>query len=289
MANEQIKQWSGNAPVGRATSGDAATQRLDGDSRYVLVNTAGESHIGTRSYQQDALFVTEAVSMRPGEKTKAFGIVCDGMGGLENGEKASNMAVMMLREALDAIRAENDVETVLTDAVHQIDAAVCRECAAESGAGSGTTLAAALVFGRNLHWISVGDSRIYILRNGEILQITQDHVYMARLMEMVEAGQMSVEEAEAHPQKGALISYIGSGNVQRVNTNKEAFPLVHKDIVLLCSDGLPKSLTDGMICEAVYEHFGDIREAARQLPLRAFDAGGGAKDNTSVVLMQYLE
>jgi protein phosphatase len=255
---------------------------------FVVILTASGTHIGTREQQQDAVYVSDTVCFKREEepRPRVLGVLCDGMGGMEMGGDASRLVVESLAGNLPAIRACEDIGAFFENAIRNLDT----EIAGRYGRGtSGTTLAAAVVEGNRLYWVSVGDSRIYILRRDEIVQVTRDHTYMLKLKDEVNKGLITDEEANANPKKEALISYIGAGVVELIDSNKDPFLLESGDIVLMCSDGLTKSLSDEDIARIVSEHYGDIRETARLLPLFAFDAGIGSKDNTSVILIQYLE
>jgi protein phosphatase len=305
------------------------------DGCFSEVITGSDSHIGTREYQQDALYVTETAIGDPTVPLKAFGVLCDGMGGLEDGEKASRIAVENLAAALGGFACDSEVDRFFVDEIHRLDGIVRAECGergeggeaggdtayANGGAGaggagqgrnpndpvedgapnaagssdrktgapkSGTTLTAALIYGDRLHWASVGDSRIYILRGGDIVQVSRDHNYSMLLREYVRQGRMEADDAESHPMRGALVSFIGSGNVRYIDTNRTPFALESGDIVLLCSDGLVKSLADEEIQDVVNAGYGDMASAAKSLTLAAFDKGSGSKDNISVILMQYF-
>ncbi len=243
-------------------------------------STAAASHIGTREYQQDALYAS-------GSRGKyAYGVLCDGMGGMEAGEKASSDVVEYLANQLELWTEEKAVPELYQQAiVHANEMILGRYC--QDGHSTGTTLVSAFMHGENLFWASVGDSRIYIIREEEIVQMTRDHNYALELAVLVAAGNMTPEEAAADPQKEALISYIGAPELSLIDINQQPFLLKAGDQVLLCSDGLTKSLSDEKILEQVLSCKGDIKEAARNLPLMAFDEGNGTKDNTSVILMRY--
>jgi protein phosphatase len=206
------------------------------------------------------------------------------MGGMVDGERASCIAVEDLSQHLDALVNYQDLPGFLENALRKIDRMIYQEC----GEGSGTTIVTAVILGNHLYWAAAGDSRIYILRNQQITQVTRDHNYSLLLEKDVEAGKITQEEALIHPQREALISYLGSGDVPLIDTNRTPIALEHGDMVLLCSDGLYKSLSDEEIRAIVWHFYGDIKEGAKRLPLIAFETGSGAKDNTSVVLMQYF-
>jgi protein phosphatase len=273
------------AAVIAAHDDDATTIRYNRKESYVEIITAQATHVGTRAYQQDALTVTETTCFSPGETPKVYGIVCDGMGGLAEGGAVSTKTVELLAQKLDELTDFDDIPAFFRRQIFELDGLIAKQF----GAGTaGTTLAVALIIGNRLYWSSVGDSRIYLFRKGEIVQVTHDHNLRLRLMQAVEEGRITSEEAEDHPQKDALISFIGSGSMDLIDANRDSFDLSSGDIVLVCSDGLTKSLSDEQINNVILNNYGDIKETARLLPLIAFDTGG-AKDNTSVVLIQYFE
>jgi protein phosphatase len=277
---------SANCQQGSASAGDdVVTLRAERIESYCEVVTAADSHVGTRDYQQDSLYVSDTACFAQGAEAKTLGIVCDGMGGLKSGSEVSQRVLGYMVQALDDIGTIDDLAKYIRNHIRDLDA----EIADEYGAGkAGTTMVLALLLGSQLYWASVGDSRIYLLRGGEIAQVTRDHNLRLLLEREVAEGRMPAGEVEEHEQKEALISYIGSGEVELIDIGRNPIKLLSGDIVLLCSDGLTKSLSDDEINAVIAEHYGDIRETSRLLPLIAFDTGG-SKDNTSVVLIQYFE
>jgi protein phosphatase len=253
------------------------------DHTKPTVETACASHIGTRQYQQDA------VLLGTGRGDIVFGILCDGMGGLEDGELASRTAVESVSEALRGMDPECNIPSFLISTAILANGAVGAIPSASGRRGeSGTTLTVAVITKGSLFWASVGDSRIYILRHGEIVSVTRDHSYSLELGEMVAKGKITAEDAANDPGRDALISYLGIDNLELIDFNHNAFALEHGDIVLLCSDGLYRSLSDADIAGLVARHGDELDECARVLPLYAFDNAKGAhQDNTSVVLLRY--
>lgn len=273
----------GNAmPPPTVPRNDEVTVQLDHTKSY-FVNTAMSTHVGTREYQQDAAYVCEPLY----EEGVAFAILCDGMGGMAGGERVSSDVVAFMANRIAALEAGQDVPDFLERAAADANAMVVEQNAA-TGQDSGTTLIAAIIRGGGLYWLNVGDSRIYILRAGEIARMTRDHNFALELQEMVDAGRITPEQAQADPRKDALVSYIGAPVLEIIDVNRGVFELQYGDMILLCSDGLTKILPDSDILAVIKEHGSDISATARALPLEAFDKSAGGMDNTSVILMQYL-
>ena len=249
-----------------------------------VVNTAMATHIGTREYQQDAAYVCETIF---GEGL-AYGILCDGMGGTAEGERAGSEAVAFMANRIAALGDEPNIPIFLEQAANDANNLILDQNALLQR-DSGTTLLTVLIREGMLHWLSVGDSRIYIIRENEIVQVTNDHNLSLELQELVESGQITQEQADTDPEKDHLISYIGAPALERIDLNLSPFQLLHGDIVLLCSDGLTKALYDDEILDIIISNASNIAEAARLLPLVAFDRSPGGLDNTTVILMQYLK
>ncbi|MCL1834981.1 MAG: protein phosphatase 2C domain-containing protein [Oscillospiraceae bacterium] len=260
-------------------------QLSDASEDAIHYITAGETHQGTREYQQDAYYVSNSASARRGDSTGVFGILCDGMGGMERGGEASSIVVDELSKELGALAQETEIAEFFKENIRKMD----RMLAGRFGDGvTGTTLVAAVVVEDRLYWCSVGDSRVYLLRAGEIVQVTRDHNYHLQLMEKADAGEITVVEADTHPDREALISFIGSGRADLIDANSEPFHLENGDVILLCSDGLNKSLSDAEIGKLVFNSPGSLVDIARQLIRTSIDIDMNAKDNTTVVLIRYV-
>lgn len=207
---------------------------------------------GNRKYQQDAVYVSGSRKIAGNRKTRVFAAVCDGMGGMADGGRASSTAIHMFREGFEKIEKEPNIQipTFFRQGIRSVDA-VISQFPKEAGKGSGTTLVAVIAENNRLYWASVGDSRIYILRGRDMIQVTRDHNYMLRLQQMVDNGQMTLQEAQAKKQKEALISFLGIGNVTLMDINEQPFEMQFGDIVLLCSDGITKTLPDDQIRDII--------------------------------------
>lgn len=245
------------------------------------VTSGVSSIVGTRKNQQDSLYI------ECGEKA-TLAIVCDGMGGMEGGELASQTAVRILAEDFEAYSG-TDVPKFFRQEAVKIDREVA-DLTDSTGKSmnSGTTIVATIIQGNRLYWLSVGDSRIYIMRQNEFVQVNRDHNYKMRLDDLREANMISEEEYSIRMEKGeALISYIGMGDVSLMDINQVPFPLMDGDVVLLCSDGLYKRLDNEDVYEIIQSELPDVDEAADKLTRIVMDRTTGSQDNTSVILMQF--
>lgn len=207
--------------------------------------------------------------------------VADGMGGAAAGEVASAIAV----EALARHFASAEVEgpDALRQATQAANRAVWEAALANPDRrGMGTTLVAlALIDAEHLAVVNVGDSRLYLLRDGELRQVTADHNLVA---ELVAEGRISEEEAEMHPRRNIMTRALGVEPEVDVDLFIET-PLAG-DRYLLCSDGLSRELRDHQIA-SLLSRFADPTDAARELVEEAKRRGGN--DNVTVVVVDLVD
>jgi PPM family protein phosphatase len=206
--------------------------------------------------------------------------VADGMGGARAGEVASGLAAAAFEEAGGATQGTEGVAALIVEANRRIWE---RSVADPRTAGMGTTVTAALVDAAagTVAIGHVGDSRAYLLRDGELDQLTTDHSLVA---ELVQSGVLTPEEAERHPQRSAITRALGTEETVEV----ESFTVAAKsgDVFLLCSDGLSTMLDDTDITSAIADAGDDLEKAADAL-IAAANARGG-EDNVTVVLFELL-
>jgi serine/threonine protein phosphatase PrpC len=133
-------------------------------------------------------------------------------------------------------------------------------------------------------WVAVGDSRIYLIRNGTAVQINREHTYAEELDEKAAGGEISREEALNHPTRAALTSYLGIGRLEKVDRSIRPVPLRDGDRVLLMSDGVFGVLTDGEILAAMPY---DPQESAAKLLEAALAKQNPRQDNLTAVIFEY--
>lgn len=244
------------------------------------------SIIGGRNYQQDFGYIYTS-------SQEAVAVICDGMGGMEGGERASRRAVEIFSEDLLEQKPEENIPGFLIREAKRMDSEVAELKDSEGKPlKSGTTLAAVFCRGNQMDWVSVGDSKIYLIQGEKITPLNIEHNYRQMLKEQLEAGQITqrfYEKEEKTQQAEALTSFIGMGHVSLIDWGKTPCRLNPGDIVMLCSDGIYKSIDDYQILGMIRDNDLDMEIAADRMAAMALRYGGKRQDNTTVILMKYGE
>ena len=237
---------------------------------------AGNTDVGVvRSGNEDNFMV---------DHQRGVFIVADGMGGHAAGEVASDMAVAIIARDIEGIRALADEPAAerLGDAIRTANAAIFdRTLAEHDKRGMGTTVTVMVLFAKRYLIGQVGDSRAYLLRNGEFSQITKDHSYV---QEQVDAGLLTPEQARTHPYSNVITRCVGA--------NEEVVPDIYYgriqmgDIILLASDGLTGMLEDDQLATILQTEGGPDTWVDRMIA----DANRrGGLDNITVVVVRIDE
>ena len=238
---------------------------------------AGQTDIGKhREENQDSYCAGRQ------QNDTVWAVVCDGMGGAYGGAIASHTATDTIEDlfvaGLDNIQNEQDAKEFLFAAIAAANRKVHQKASEQAAArGMGTTLAALLAHQGTAHIAHVGDSRVYRLREGELLQLTRDH---SIVQELVEDGSITELEARNHPRKNLITRALG---VEReVEAEYSAMRVQNKDLFLLCSDGLSGCVSADEIKRILQAT--PFFKAASILIKAALAAGG--QDNITAVLVQ---
>jgi serine/threonine protein phosphatase PrpC len=206
--------------------------------------------------------------------------IADGMGGAQAGELASSLAAGALRD--DEGRAgsgERRVSELIQEANRRVYQRSSEDAAAS---GMGTTMTVALVGDGAVAFGHVGDSRAYLIRDGKLEQLTEDHSLVA---ELVRSGKLSPEEAGTHPQRSVITRALGTD--PDVDPDTFSIETEPGDLFMLCSDGLTSMVEDEVILRRIEENRGDLQAAAKAL-IRAANKGGG-EDNITIVFFEIGE
>jgi PPM family protein phosphatase len=203
--------------------------------------------------------------------------VADGMGGAKAGEVASALAADAVQESgNDGESGEARVAALIEEANRRVFRRASED---REASGMGTTMTVALVEGDEVAIGHVGDSRAYLIRDGRLEQLTDDHSLVA---ELVRSGKLTPEEAETHPQRSVITRALGTE--AEVDVDTFSVRSAPGDLFLLCSDGLTSMVDDETILDAVERNRADLEEAAKAL-INAANRGGG-EDNITVVFFE---
>src|ERR1700754_4058711 len=202
-------------------------------------------------------------------------VVADGMGGAQAGEVASEMAVDSFTSGLpDGSPADG-----LRGIIEQANRAIHDRSRTEAKtAGMGTTVTAAYVGEREVTVAHVGDSRAYVLRDGDLMRLTQDHSLVG---ELVLRGKLTEEQAEMHPQRSVITRALGSE--PDVEVDVHVYQARAGDVFMLNSDGLTSMVQEARVKE-ILGRADALDQAGRELIAAANDAGG--RDNITVILFR---
>ncbi|WP_041832559.1 PP2C family serine/threonine-protein phosphatase [Actinoplanes sp. N902-109] len=217
-----------------------------------------------RSNNEDAVFVGSRLL-----------VVADGMGGLPAGELASEIlvnAVAVVDDMPDTGEPLQDLIAALGTANERIEAAVKDDDARD---GMGTTVTSLMLAGDRAAALNVGDSRCYLVRDGELTQITKDDTYVQAL---VDQGVLTPDDARRHPQRALVTQAVQGGPFRPAG---RMVPVRPGDRFLLCSDGLSDYVDDEVIA-ATLRSFPDRQVCAAELIARTLEAG--APDNVTVIV-----
>lgn len=206
-------------------------------------------------------------------KKGALFVVADGMGGHEKGEVASDMAVKIVNAAYYEDEDE-DIASSLSRAVKQANRMI-HHLSMEEESGMGTTCIASVLLGDTVFIANVGDSRAYIIRNGQVRQVSQDHSWVA---EQVRAGILTREQARTHERRNVIYRSLGCSADVEVDIFTE--PVQHGDVLVLCTDGLSEVIDEEELCAIVEQY--ESQESVARLIEQANERGG--PDNITAIV-----
>ena len=243
---------------------------------------AGGQIQGDRGYQEDDFSITPltAAEGRPGEDRLLL-VLADGMGGHTGGAVASGIVVQAFQEGFNQARA--GIADQLEAGIETANEAVRMKQQSDPDLSEmGSTLIAALVIGPMLYWASVGDSILWLFRDGRLLRLNEDHSMRPLLLDLVNLGRMTEEEALGDSRLHQLRSAIFGEPLPLVDIAADGYPLEAGDLVLLASDGL-ETLSGEALTNAIKAGGSDAQEIVRVLLNGVAAAGVPGQDNTTAL------
>ncbi len=259
--------------------------------RLIIGQDTHEGETGKNNEDTGGFF---AFQVSAGDRTEVYlGVVGDGIGGHQAGERASQLGVQAIENYFRQVSSP-----ALTEHFRESFRLANAQIVAEGQSnprmrGMGTTMTAAAIMNGRLYTAHVGDSRAYLIRDSVIHQLTVDHTWA---QEAIEAGRLTPAEAKQHPNRNVIKRYMGIQSdmevdfrlanpdtpTQPASEGNQGLPLRPGDTILVCSDGLSDLVPDEDILQEVDNH--PPQPASRRLTMKARQNGG--YDNITVVIMQ---
>ena len=247
----------------------------------LAIRVANLQGIGEREEQEDSFAVLNATALAELSSQGLFALVADGMGGMEGGRQASEWAADFFVQLFRERDPKRSVPEWFYQSVHAVSDSVYRQF----GGRSGTTLVAVHLLEDRLHWLSVGDSAIYLARDGGVFQLNREHTCLNQLY-LQELEQPVIDKARAEQDEDArrLTSFVGIDRLVEVDLNLRPLTLKRGDALLVCSDGISGVLTPPELLEAMTLA---PKEGAELLEHMVLEKGVPGQDNYTGILIAY--
>ncbi len=221
------------------------------------------------------------ISVKPIGNLPNLFLLADGMGGHKAGDYASRYTIDTIKKEVNVSPETNPVH-IFAQAIEYANTHLYEKSIHNINfQGMGTTLVAATCLDGKLSVANIGDSRLYLVRQNKMVQVTRDHSYVAELMQK---GGLDRETAKNHPKKNFITRAVGA--FERANPDFFYVETKPGDVILICSDGLSNMLTDEEILTIIYQEE-DLEFTCSKLVQAANDKGG--YDNVSVILAKCIE
>ena len=234
---------------------------------------------GARDSQQDSFYVSAESA-----EDNLLVIVADGMGGLLDGDKVSQTAVMAAAQAFQIVD-DSDPKRLLVQLLERANQAVNQVLGYQGLYQSGCTFAVGLARAGAFTYASVGDSRICLVREGELVQLNREHVYQDELYVEFMNGTRPLADADTHPKRAGLTSFMGMGELKYVDLPAEPVSMRAGDRFLLMSDGVYNALPAPELLALVEGTQGEGATAADRLHAAIQTKGYSNQDNFTAVIL----
>lgn len=241
--------------------------------------TAVYSDVGSvRKANEDSYYVSDF------ENNNGYVIVADGMGGHKGGQMASKTAIEEINRTLDFKTVEKmnkeEIEQKIIECVENANMAVLTKALSDDSLfGMGTTLVLCLVINKVAYIANIGDSRLYVVRDNKMAQVTKDHSVVQML---IDSGEITEKEAKNHPNKNVITRAIGSD--VKIEADIFYYKIKKNDYILLCTDGLSNMVDDSVILD-VLTNENSLETAVNRLGQIANKNGG--LDNITLAVLKY--
>ena len=279
------KDLAGNIPADAVDDNSLMAENPLAVTTSVIVREgayriAGCKGQGKRDYQEDALWFS--ADPQPGEPVCA--VLADGMGGMENGAESSETAIESVRKRVEHIQTDRDIPSRLWKISNSANSEVY-EMNSRQNKNGGATLLITFIVDNELYWISVGDSRIYLYRDGMLAAVNEEHELENRLYAQMLDGELSLADVRDIPNRELrkLTSNLGRSSLPLIDQNFVPYKLKKGDKILLCSDGVSGTLSENELLKCLSDP--DPKENCDRIAYRIEDKSKRGQDNYSAVVV----
>lgn len=257
----------------------AETERSEGERPgYRVANLQG---LGARTGQEDSFTVAGAFDAAMVQEKGLFFAVCDGMGGMKDGRLASETAIQSLRQSFQAMDRSQDLAPQLKQSVYQASAQVEARVWGEGG----STVVMGILYQDRLYYASVGDSFLYLLREGNLLRLNaEQNLLHQKYLESVQEGSMDPLPLQDLPNGAALTGFLGMPGLDEVDCSVLPLPIDGGDVLLACSDGVGGVLSPEEIAEAL--QMPTAEEMCASLEARIVSYNRPHQDNYTAIVIK---
>ena len=232
----------------RRVTEENPTMERPQEQRAPALRLGNVQGVGQRDRQEDSFAVLNASNAQELERRGLFAVVCDGMGGMEDGKDASEAAIDGFLQLFQSLLDEGDVPQQLREGTLAVSDGIFQRFAGRSG----TTVVAVRIFHETLHWLSVGDSAVFLKRGEGVFQLNEEQtclndLYRQELQEDV----IQKSRVEENEDARRLTAFVGMQNLEAVDQSLRPWRLKRGDAILLCSDGISGILSPAELREAM--------------------------------------
>ena len=232
----------------RRVTEESPTVELETPPAGLALRAANVQGIGTRERQEDSFALCNVSDPAALERQGLFAVVADGMGGMDNGREASSAAVDAMTQLFRALLEEGEIPRQLREGICAVSDGIYQRFQGRSG----TTLIAVRILEGMLHWVSVGDSAIFLKRGEGVFQLNREHTCLNELyLRELEADRVDRARAEMDEDARRLTAFVGMDHLTQVDQSLRPLRLRRGDTLLLCSDGISGVLTPAELLEAM--------------------------------------
>lgn len=249
----------------------------------LFIDSAWGQIIGTRKSQQDHA----AIVNWPNGFTLA--ILADGMGGHAGGAEASHLVVDTFRQHFVG-STESNIRKRFLEGLSAANLAVYDHTKANPELeGMGSTFLAVVFNGSSIQWASIGDSPLWLYREGEVSQINENHSMAAILAKQVEEGLISAEDAASSPERSQLLEAILGRDIKMLDAPEETFPVQEGDVIILASDGVETCSLKELETLLAENANNNAEQIAKEILKKVEDHQRKSQDNSTVNVLRILK